>query len=147
MDDSSVVLLIEDNPDDAELIAYAFKKVGIQNPLVVVDDGDKAFDYLSGHSAYTNRSQFPLPALILLDLKLPRRSGFELLEVIRSNEATRRIPVVILTSSNQDHDIEKSYDLGANSYLVKPIGRDALINMVRSFDSFWIKLNKAVGHD
>lgn len=143
MDDLSTVLLIEDNPDDAELIAYAFKKVGITNPLVVVDDGDRAFDYLSGYSGFADRDRFPIPGLILLDLKLPRRSGFEVLAGIRANEVTRRIPVVVLTSSNQEHDIQRAYDLGANSYLVKPIGRDALLTMVHCLDSFWIKLNQA----
>ena len=143
MDDLSTVLLIEDNPDDAELIGYAFKKAGVANPLIVVGDGDKAIDYLYGRSAYADREKFPLPGLFLLDLKLPRRSGFEVLEAIRANQTTRNTPVVVLTSSNQATDIERAYELGANSYLVKPIGRDSLITMVRSLDSFWLNLNQA----
>ena len=144
MDDLSTVLLVEDNPDDAELIAHAFGKAGISNPMIVVDDGDRAIDYVHGHSTYADRLKFPLPGLVLLDLKLPRRSGFEVLEVIRANEATRRIPVVVLTSSNQEGDIRRAYDAGANAYLVKPIGRDALVAMVRSLDAFWMKLNQSV---
>ena len=143
MDELSTVLLIEDNPDDAELITHAFKKAGIANPLIVVDDGDKAIDYLHGRSAYADRADFPLPGLFLLDLKLPRRSGFEVLEAIRANYPTRNVPVVVLTSSNQANDIERAYELGANSYLVKPIGRDSLITMVHSLDAFWLKLNQA----
>lgn len=143
MDDLSTVLLVEDNPDDAELIAHAFKKAEVVNPLIVVDDGDKAIDYFHGRSAFADRTEFPLPGLVLLDLKLPRRSGFEVLEAIRANRPTRNTPVVVLTSSNQANDIERAYELGANSYLVKPIGRDSLITMVRSLDAFWFRLNQA----
>ena len=144
MDDMSTVLLVEDNPDDAELIAYAFSKAGIGNPIIVVDDGEKAMDYVQGRSAYADRREFPVPGIILLDLKLPRRSGFEVLEAVRATEATRRVPVIVLTSANQEDDIRQAYDMGANSYLVKPISRDALIAMARSLDTFWIKLNKSV---
>jgi CheY-like chemotaxis protein len=143
VDELSTILLVEDNPDDAELIAHAFKKAGVMNPLVVVDDGDKAIDYLHGRADYSDRTATPLPGLFLLDLKLPRRSGFEVLEAIRANRQTRNTPVVVLTSSNQQNDIERAYDLGANSYLVKPVGRDSLVAMVRALDAFWIKLNQA----
>lgn len=142
MDDTSVVLLVEDNPDDSDLIAYAFREVGIANPLTIVDDGDKAVAYLHGEAPFADRGEHPLPGVVLLDLKLPRRSGFEVLADIRSVATTRRIPVVVLTSSNQEADIGRAYDLGANSYLIKPIGRDALIAMVKSIDDFWIKLNQ-----
>ena len=144
MDDLSTVLLVEDNPDDAELIVYAFKKAGIVNPIIVVDDGEKAMDYVHGRSAYADRREFPVPGIILLDLKLPRRSGFEVLEAVRATEATRCVPVVVLTSSNQQEDIRRAYDMGANSYLVKPVSRDALIAMAQSFDAFWMKLNQSV---
>ena len=143
MDDLSTILLIEDNPDDVELVTHAFRKAEIPNPLIVVDDGDKAIDYLKSRAAYSDRAKYPLPGLILLDLKLPRRSGFEVLEAIRAIEETRRTPVVVLTSSNQETDIERAYDVGANSYLVKPIGRDALVKMVGALDAFWIKLNQS----
>lgn len=143
MDDLSTVLLVEDNPDDAELISHAFGKAGVSNPMIVVVDGEKAIDYVHGRSDYADRHRFPLPGLVLLDLKLPRRSGFEVLETIRATETTRRIPVVVLTSSNQEDDIRRAYDAGANAYLVKPIGRDALVAMVRSLDAFWMKLNQS----
>lgn len=138
----SMILLVEDDPDDAELIAYAFEKAGIAGPLVTVGDGDAAFGYLMGSGAYADRAAHPLPGLILLDLKLPKRSGFEVLAHVRETEATRRTPVVVLTSSNQDGDIRRAYDLGANSYLVKPIGRDALLALVRTLETYWFRLNR-----
>jgi len=145
MNDVSTILLVEDNPDDAELIEYAFEKAGVANPLVAVADGDAAVDYIGGTGAYADRARHPLPALILLDLKLPRRSGFEVLRFARGQVATRHTPVVVLTSSNQHDDIQRAYEVGANSYLVKPVGRDALIEMVKSLDAYWIKLNQVDG--
>jgi len=139
----STILLVEDNPDDAELILYAFEKLAISNPLAVVGDGDAAVDYLGGTDAYRDRQRYPLPALILLDLKLPRRSGFEVLRFLRSQEATQHVPVVVLTSSNQPEDIQRAYADGANSYLVKPVGRDHLIGMVRALEIYWMNLNEA----
>lgn len=138
----STVLLVEDNEDDAELIAYAFEKAGIGNPLVTVSDGDAAVTYVEGRGDHGDRERHPLPALILLDLKLPRRSGFEVLDAIRRNEPTRATPVVVLTSSDETSDIERAYRLGANAYLVKPVSREALLAMVRTLDAFWIKLNR-----
>lgn len=138
----STILLVEDNEDDAELIAYAFEKAGIGNPLVAVSDGDAAVDLMEGRGAYADRERHPLPGLILLDLKLPRRSGFEVLEEVRRNESTRGTPVVVLTSSDHTSDIERAYRLGANAYLVKPVSREALLGMVRTLDAFWIKLNR-----
>lgn len=138
----STVLLVEDNEDDAELIAYAFGKAGIGNPLVTVSDGDAAVAFVEGGGAYADRERHPLPGLILLDLKLPRRSGFEVLEAVRRNEPTQATPVVVLTSSDQTSDIERAYRLGANAYLVKPVSRESLLAMVRTLDAFWIKLNR-----
>lgn len=142
MNDESSILLVEDNLDDAELVRYAFEKVGIGNPLFTVSDGDEAVEFLCGRGAYADRKRAPLPGLVLLDLKLPRRSGFEVLRFMRGQEATRHTPVVVLTSSNQQDDITKAYDDGANSYLIKPVSRDALIEMVRSLNAYWIKLNQ-----
>jgi CheY-like chemotaxis protein len=139
----STVLLVEDNEDDAELISYAFEKAGIGNPLLTVSDGDAAVDFMEGVGAYADRERHPLPGLILLDLKLPRRSGFEVLEAVRRNGLTQGTPVVVLTSSDQVSDIQRAYRLGANAYLVKPVSRDALLAMVRTLDAFWIKLNRA----
>lgn len=143
MDDQSAVLLVEDSPDDADLILHAFRKAGVENQVVVVDDGDKAINYLLGKGDYADRQRFPMPRLILLDLKLPRRSGIEVLSVIRTSEAVRQTPVVVLTSSSREDDIRKAYDAGANAYLVKPIGGDALVTMTRSIDAFWIRHNSA----
>jgi CheY-like chemotaxis protein len=144
MHELSTVLLVEDNQDDAELIAYAFAKSGIVNPLVTLANGDVAVSYIEGASPYDDRIRYPLPGLVLLDLKLPRRSGFEVLEAIRQHDATKHTPVVVLTSSNQDADIRRAYELCANSYLVKPVNRQSLLDMVRALDAYWIKLNHAV---
>jgi len=141
LNELSLILLVEDNPDDAELVQYAFGKAGIHNPLVIVTNGDAAVEYVGRTGAYADRKDDTLPELILLDLKLPRRSGFEVLSFIREHKPTRHTPVVVLTSSAQDEDIRRSYEIGANSYLVKPIGRDALIEMVRTLKAYWIKLN------
>ncbi len=141
MNELSIILLVEDNADDVELIEYAFGKAGVANPLVALTDGDAAVAYLGGTGAYRDRARHPLPELILLDLKLPRRSGFEVLSFLRAQEATRLTPVVILTSSSQEEDIRRCYELGANSYLVKPVGHESLIELVRSLKTYWIKLN------
>lgn len=130
------ILLVEDNEDDADLIQRAFRKASIANPVVVAGDGDAALDVLRTAEADD------LPILVLLDLKLPRRSGFEVLEWIRGNPATRRLTVVVLTSSRQSADVGRAYDLGANSYLVKPVGSDALVEMVRALNLYWLVLNQ-----
>ena len=144
MNELSIILLVEDNPDDVMLVQYAFDKAGILNPLEVVADGDAAVDYIGRTGAYAGREGQPLPDLILLDLKLPRRSGFEVLSFVRQHEPTRHTPVVVLTSSDQEADIRRSYERGANSFLVKPIGRDGLIDMARALKAYWIKLNHGV---
>jgi CheY-like chemotaxis protein len=140
----STVLLIEDNEDDVELIRYAFEKAGIVNPVITLSDGDAAVGYVTGAGAYADRERHPLPALILLDLKLPRRSGFEVLEAIRNHEPSEHTPVVVLTSSDQTADIKRAYTQGANAYLVKPVSRDALLTMVKTLNAFWMKLNRSV---
>ena len=137
----STILLVEDSADDAELVRYAFGKAGIANPLVTINDGAAAIGYIEGAGAYADRASHPLPSLVLLDLKLPRRSGFEVLQAIRGNPATKHTPVVVLTSSSQNADIQRAYETGANSYLVKPVGRDTLLEMVKSLEAYWIKLN------
>jgi CheY-like chemotaxis protein len=139
-----MILLIEDNVDDAELTRYAFAKAGISKPLVTLSDGVAAVAYFEGTGIYADRSTHPYPALILLDLKLPRRSGYEVLRAVRDNPATKYTPVVVLTSSSRETDIRRAYDAGANSYLVKPVGREALLSMVQSLDGFWLGFNKTV---
>ncbi len=136
------ILLVEDNPDDVLLIRRAFQKAGIGNPVVALDHGDDAVAYLDGTGTYSDRHRYPLPALMLLDLKLPRRSGLEVLAWVRRHEGLKRLPVVVLTSSRDEGDINQAYDLGANSYLVKPVAFDDLLRLVRSVEGYWLMLNE-----
>ena len=138
----STILLVEDNPDDVVLIRRAFQKAGIGNPIVDLDHGDDAVAYLDGTGTYSDRHRYPLPALMLLDLKLPRRSGLEVLAWVRQHEGLKRLPVVVLTSSRDEGDINQAYDLGANSYLVKPVAFDDLLRLVRSVEGYWLMLNE-----
>jgi len=135
------VLLVEDNLDDVILTRRAFKKAGIAADLVVVEDGEKAMGYLGGSGAYADRADYPWPALVLLDLKLPRASGFEVLEWIRSIAKLATLPVVVMTSSTQTEDIDRAYAAGANSYLEKPVHFQDLEHIVRQLDLYWLDLN------
>lgn len=145
----NLILLAEDNSTDALMIRRAFTKAKLQAALEVADDGDKAVAYLSGQGKFSDRVSHPLPVLLLLDLKLPRRSGFEVLAWIRQQAELKRLPVVVLTSSEESTDINRAYDLGANSYLVKPVDFDALLNMVKTLGLYWLVLNEdpEVGKD
>ncbi|WGV27490.1 response regulator [Halotia branconii] len=136
------ILLIEDDSNDILFVQRAFRQVNATNPIRIVKDGDAAIDYLAGEGKYADRDRYPLPALILLDLKLPRRSGIEILEWMRQQPGIKRIPVVILTSSRESLDIDLSYDLGVNSYLVKPVRFDALAKMIAALDSYWLQINE-----
>lgn len=138
----STILLAEDNSTDALMVQRAFKKANLLNPIQVVDDGDKAVAYLAGEGPYADRGQHPFPVLLLLDLKLPRRSGLETLEWLRRQEGLKRLPVVVLTSSKESSDINRAYDLGANSYLVKPVNFDPLLDMVKTLGLYWVVLNE-----
>jgi len=137
------LLLVEDDPNDVALIRRAFKKARILNPLNIVHDGEEAIAYLAGEGKYADRSKFPLPAVVLLDLKLPRRSGHEVLAWLRQQPGLRRLPVVVLTSSNDAPDVRRAYDLGANSYLVKPVSFDGLMEMVKTLGLYWLVFNHA----
>jgi CheY-like chemotaxis protein len=136
------VLLVEDNSTDALMVQRAFKKANLLNPVRVLDDGDKAVAYLSGQAPYADREQCPFPVLLLLDLKLPRRSGLEVLEWLRQQPAIKRLPVVVLTSSKENSDVNQAYDLGANSYLVKPVDFDGLLEMVKTLGLYWVVMNE-----
>jgi len=136
------VLLVEDNPDDVLLTSRAFKRANLFSPIQVVEDGDRAISYLSGAPPYNDRDRYPIPVLVLMDLKLPRRSGLEVLKWIRSVPALKSMPVVVLTSSAENKDVNSAYDLGANSYLVKPVGFDALFDMVKTLQPYWVIMNK-----
>jgi CheY-like chemotaxis protein len=138
----ATILHVEDDPNDVLLIARAFRKAETAAQLQVVNDGEQAVQYLGGTNSFSKREQFPLPSLVLLDLKLPRKSGIEVLEWIRSQPGLKRIPVVMLTSSRQSVDINRAYDLGANAYLVKPVNFDALVEMMKTLDSFWLRVNE-----
>jgi CheY-like chemotaxis protein len=137
------VLVVEDDSTDALMIQRAFKKANLMNPLHFVDNGDAAVDYLAGLPPYDDRAVHPTPSLILLDLKLPRRSGLEVLEWLRQQPGLRRIPVVILTSSMETADVRKAYDLGCNSYLVKPVDFQGLLDAVNAIRTYWLSVNRA----
>jgi len=136
------ILLVEDNPDDVLLTQRALKKGHIINEVIVAEDGAKALDFLFGKGEYNERDSCDRPALILLDLKLPKVSGFEVLEAIKSNPHFKRIPVVILTSSRQEEDVVKGYDLGANSYIRKPVDFDTFIKTVAELSVYWLLTNE-----
>jgi CheY-like chemotaxis protein len=136
------ILLVEDSSTDILLIQRAFKQANVHNPIRIVKDGDEAVSYLSGENGYRDRARFPLPALILLDLKLPRRHGLEVLTWLKEQPGIKRIPVVVLTSSREDKDIDRAYDLGVNSYLVKPVKSDALNHLIETINSYWLRSNE-----
>jgi len=138
------ILYIEDEPDDVFFIQRAFKQTGIEQSLQTVSDGEQAIAYLSGESQYVNRVQYPTPALVLLDLNMPRMSGFEVLKWIRSTSPMSIVPIVILTSSNQKKDIHQASSLGANGYLVKPGKPEALVEMVRALKDYWLVHDRLV---
>ncbi|RMF64662.1 MAG: response regulator [Calditrichaeota bacterium] len=137
-----VILLVEDNANDVILIRRALQEAKVLNPLQVVKDGEQAIAYLKGEGKYADRAKYPLPVLLLLDLKLPRVSGFDVLEWLRKQKKLARIPVVVLTSSNQSQDVNRAYDLGANSYLVKPVEFDDLVKLLKTLGLYWIILNE-----
>ena len=136
------ILLVEDDSNDILLIQRAFRMVNPTNPIQIVKDGDAAVDYLSGKGEYGDREQYPLPTLILLDLKLPRRSGVEVLQWIRQQPVLKRIPIIILTSSKESIDVNLTYDLGISSYLVKPVSFNALAKMIAAVNAYWLQLNE-----
>lgn len=137
------VLLVEDDPSDVRLIQRAFGRLDHPVPMIRLTDGDEVVDYLGGRAPYENRALYPIPVLMLLDLKLPRRSGFEVLQWLRGqNSGLKRLPVIMLTSSRHSADINRAYDLGANSYLAKPETASQLQDMAARFRSYWMNCNE-----
>jgi CheY-like chemotaxis protein len=134
------ILLVEDNPDDVELTLRALKQNNIRNEIVVVPDGAEALDYLFVRGKYS-WGRAPAPQLVLLDLKLPKVDGLEVLRQMRAHEATRLLPVVILTSSKEEQDVANGYKLGANSYVPKPVDFNRFVEAVRQLGLYWLLLN------
>jgi CheY-like chemotaxis protein len=141
MSRSAIILLIEDSRMDAELTLDAFKETRLSNRIEVAYGGQQALEYLFGQGDYSNRALYPLPDLILLDLKMPGIDGFEVLKRIKESPIIRRIPVVILTSSKEEGDRALSYDIGANSYLVKPVAFSGFIEVIHHIEDYWLTLN------
>jgi CheY-like chemotaxis protein len=135
------ILLVEDSRLDIELTLDAFQQARLGNTIEVARDGQEALEYLFGHGEYADREVYPIPDLILLDLKLPRVNGFEVLRRIKETPGLRRLPVVILTSSEEEGDRALSYDCGANSYLVKPVSFQGFLEVVRRLGEYWLVLN------
>jgi DNA-binding response OmpR family regulator len=142
MQDTRAILLVEDNPDDEALTLRALRKNNITNKVVVAHDGAIALDYLFGTGAYEGRDPTDLPQLVLLDLKLPKVDGFEVLKKLRADVRTALLPVVILTSSTEQQDIVHGYGLGANSYVRKPVDFEQFLEAVRQLGLYWLVLNE-----
>jgi len=136
------ILLVEDNPSDIDLTKRALANANIANELIVAEDGQEALDYLFGIGHYAGRDAAPLLALVLLDLKLPKVDGLDVLRRIRADERTKRLPVVILTSSQEEQDIAAGYDLGANSYIRKPVDFSQFAEAIKSMGLYWLVLNE-----
>jgi two-component system, response regulator len=137
---NSVILLVEDNPDDVDLTVRAFQKSAVANTVIVVRDGAEALDYLFATGAYAGNSI--MPEVVLLDLNLPKIPGLDVLRRLRADERTRTLPVVVLTSSSEQRDILQSYDLGANSYVQKPVDFQQFLEAARQLGLYWLVLNR-----
>ena len=137
-----MILLVEDNPTDEALVLRAFKKYNLSAKIIVVRDGAEAVDFIFCQGAYKDRDPRDVPQLILLDMKLPKLSGLEVLRQIRANEHTRLLPVIMLTSSKEEQDLMESYRSGANSYVRKPIEYDQFLEAIRELSLYWLKVNE-----
>jgi CheY-like chemotaxis protein len=136
------ILLVEDNPDDVELTLRAFKMNKIANEIIVAGDGIEALDYIYGTGKFKTREESRMPAVVLLDLKLPKKDGLEVLQRIRADERTKLLPVIILTSSKEEQDIIGSYSLGANSYIRKPVDFQKFVDAIRQWELYWLVINE-----
>ena len=143
---SKVILLVEDNANDEELTIRALRKSNIMNKVVVAHDGEEALDYLFGRGQYAGRNLDLMPALVLLDLKLPKVNGMQVLRSLRGNASTKQVPVVILTSSKEDCDVVEGYEQGANSYICKPVDFEKFTDAIGRLGMYWIVLNEPPLH-
>ena len=141
--ENKVILLVEDNPRDEALTLRALRKSNIANEVVVARDGVEALDYLFGTGAHAGRDLDVMPQVVLLDLKLPKVDGLQVLRRVREDERTRRLPVVVFTSSSEEEDVMRSYDLGANSYVRKPVDFEHFLEATRQLGLYWLVLNEA----
>lgn len=139
MTPASAILVVEDNDDDAFLLKRALTSAGVANPIHVVDTGQAAVDYLTGTGEFSDRKRYPMPVLVFLDLKLPLKSGHEVLGWIRAQRQLESLPVVVLTSSDEPSDVRRSYSLGANSYLIKPMTARQLFDLAKAFNWTWLE--------
>lgn len=136
------ILLVEDNPNDAEMTLRALRKKHIANRIIHLKDGAEALDFFHGTGSFQGRDVTSVPKVVLLDLKMPKVDGIEVLRSLKSNERTRSIPVVVLTSSKEDPDIKKCYELGVNSYIVKPVGFENFLKAISELGFYWLILNQ-----
>jgi len=139
------ILVVEDDENHAFFIRRAFATVGLQNPAHFVEDGAQAIAYLAGESPYANRAEFPLPSLMLLDLKMPNKNGFEVLEWVRQQPGLAALRIVVLTTSGAASDINRAYQLGANSFLTKPMQFRDLVELTKWIQGYWLHFSKAPG--
>ena len=136
------VLLAEDDPNDVYLLQYAFEQAQVQTPLLTVNDGQEAIEYLSGIGEYSDRIDFPFPRLLILDLKMPRKTGMEVLYWLKQQEVLGCLPTIVLSSSAHPDDVEQAYRLGVNAFLVKPGGTSERTALAKMINDFWLKLNE-----
>lgn len=140
--DLDCVLIVDDSDDDKLLLTRSLRKAGVKCRVDTLPDGEAAIEFLSGAGAYSDRLRHPLPILMLLDLKMPRKNGFEVLEWLREQPGLNRIPVIVLTGSREDSDLRRAYDLGANSYLVKPVDSEERSALANALSSYWLNFNE-----
>ena len=141
--EQAVILLVEDRTDDVLLIQRALARAGVKNPFFVLRDGEEALAYLHGTGKYADRDEYPLPDIMLLDLKMPKMDGFEVLQHVRQHKNFRALRIIVLTSSEDIFDVNKAYELGANSFLVKPLEFENLSAMMSTLSSFWLHQSRA----
>lgn len=142
MEEKRAILLVEDNPDDVELTLRALKQYHVKNQINVVRDGAEALDYLFATGAYADRDTTTMPTVVILDLKLPKVDGLEVLQRMRADERTKLVPVVILTSSKEEQDMVNSYEFGANSYVRKPVDFTQFVEAIRQLSLYWLVINE-----